>query len=1080
MHLRSDIVLRPPPSGWLLAALVAVLLGLPASTDAGTGSYPSPLYLSNAPSSKLTGSDTLISATAPQQPATTPTTCTSFPSTCPVGGLTGTYQYEYTLWDSVGGETAPSATSTSPNVSSKQITVNNLPTGAGVNVYLYRAKSGGSGSPTQFTRVVTLMSNSSASYTDNMSDATAATQPLLPLSQNRIPQNTTGYQDFSPGNQAPASATTAMDTSSLTTPNGKGWIVDGDGGVSYPAGQWAFQIKLKQNASLVGTPPAGGIAHLVVGMWAVTLSGSAISGSRMLVDPTCSVNPPPACDSEGAGAGEDTTSFITSSGTSTIVHTATVSQFSLASDEHLYVQFWRNEASAQTAGSAANELATMFVYGGTAQITPPAAPTPVPDPPPLVSPADAARTADTTPDLSATYSESDGNPGTLAFQLCSNQDCSTVVQSDTTSSLASGATGTWTPTALAEGTYYWRVQATDSLSNASGWSSTRSFVVDTTPPGTPTLGAPADGTRVSSSTLNATFVDSDSTDRGIVDFELCSNVSCSGIPTTDTSASVSGGTGVSWTPTGLVSGTTYYWRLRATDTAGNQTSWTPTESFVLDTNPPGTPTLVAPGVGVYLPAGAGLSATFSNSDSGDSSTVDFKICSDVNCSTVLMSGSSSSGLADGATGSWMPTGLADGTYYWQAQARDEAGNRSAWSTAQEFLRDVTPPTTPTLPAIPEHTTTVPTLTATYADPPANDAGTLTFQLCSTSTCTSVLRSSSNALASGAGASWTPPVSGDGTYYVRVVAEDAAGNVSYSAVSVFNRDTTPPPAPVLGTVSGMRVHAAPQLIATVIEPSNPGDSSRLLVELCTDPACTSIATTGYSGFVSVDTPAGWQAPSLHDGVYYWRALAEDATGNQSPWSAVASFVVDTVAPAVPALGGPAAGAAVNTPHLTGVPGTPASGVGFEVCADAACANVVASGYAFSPATGAAPSWTPTGLSDGTYFWRIDAHDLAGNASAWSETKSFVLDQTPPGMPRELKAKVTGMTLTLRWRTPKVARHLVGYALLVNGKRMRTLTLKTHMVRIQLRRSETRVFSVVAVDAAGNVSRPTKPVGADPRH
>ena len=59
----------------------------------------------------------------------------------------------------------------------------------------------------------------------------------------------------------------------------------------------------------------------------------------------------------------------------------------------------------------------------------------------------------------------------------------------------------------------------------------------------------------------------------------------------------------------------------------------------------------------------------------------------------------------------------------------------------------------------------------------------------------------------------------------------------------------------------------------------------------------------------------------------------------------------------------------------------------------------------------------------------------------------------------------MTLTLRWQTPTVAHHLSGYTLLVNGKRTRTLTLKTHMVRIQLRKSETRFFSVASLDAAG---------------
>ena len=107
--------------------------------------------------------------------------------------------------------------------------------------------------------------------------------------------------------------------------------------------------------------------------------------------------------------------------------------------------------------------------------------------------------------------------------------------------------------------------------------------------------------------------------------------------------------------------------------------------------------------------------------------------------------------------------------------------------------------------------------------------------------------------------------------------------------------------------------------------------------------------------------------------------------------------------------------------------------------------------------------------------MNAHDAAGNESAWSATKSFVLDQTPPGTPRALEARVKGKTLTLHWQAPARATHLTGYALLVNGLRTRVLAAKTHTVQIQLRKNEKRLFAVAAVDAAGNVSPPTKPVG-----
>jgi hypothetical protein len=693
-----------------------------------------------------------------------------------------------------------------------------------------------------------------------------------------------------------------------------------------------------------------------------------------------------------------------------------------------------------------------------------------------------AARAQTTPQLSATFADPPASDsGTLRFELCADSACTSLLQSHTASGVANNTKANWTPSSLADGIYYWRVQATDSAAHSSAWSAASSFAVDTTPPGLPAFVSPANADRVNVTQLAATFVDSDPNDTGTVTFQLCSDAACSTVLTSSTSATVGGGTGVSWAPGGLADGT-YYWRLSGLDVAGNQGAWTATHRFVLDTNPPAVPTLAGPAAGAHVGARPDLGGTFTTGDSGDSGSLSFQVCTDGACTSVVQTGSSSSGLSSGATGTWTPASLADGVYYWRARATDAVGNQSTWSATESFTVDTVPPSAPSASGLADGKLLdqAPTLTSSYPDPTTGgDSGSLLFQVCTTSACTTLVGSTTVAgLNQNDVGSWTPPGLGNGTYYWRVRAEDAAGNLSaWSAVRSFSIDNTPPPAPVVTIASGAHVSAAPQLGATVIEPGNPGDSARLLVELCTDPACTSIVTTGYSGVVSVDTPAGWQAPALPDGVYYWRALAEDTAGNQSPWSAVGSFVVDTVAPAVPALGSPAAGAIVNTARLTGVPGTPAHGIEFQVCVDVACTKVVAGGYTLSPASGAAPSWTPEGLPDGTYFWRIAAHDEAGNASAWSETKSFVLDQTPPGTPRALQAKVTGTTLTLRWKAPALAHHLAGYTLLVNGRRTQILTLKTHTVRIKLRKSETRLFAIASVDAAGNVSRPTRQVAAD---
>jgi hypothetical protein len=695
-----------------------------------------------------------------------------------------------------------------------------------------------------------------------------------------------------------------------------------------------------------------------------------------------------------------------------------------------------------------------------------------------------ATRVNTTPQLSATFSDPGAtDSGTLSFELCSNGSCATVLQSNTTGAIANGANGNWTPSSLADGNYYWRVRARDSAGNLSGWSAASSFVVDTVPPGAPAFVSPAAAARVKSPQLGATFVDSDASDSGTVSFELCSDAACSTVVGSSTSATVSGGTAVSWTPGGLSDGT-YYWRLRATDAAGNQTGWTASRSFVLDTNPPATPTLAGPADAAYLGAAPALSATFASSDVGDSGTLDFQVCSDSGCGSVVKSGSSASGLASGVSGSWTPGGLADGTYYWRASATDAAGNQSGWSAARSFTLDTTPPSVPveTAPGDDVRLNQPSSLNATYADA-GGDAGSVIFQVCTTSACTTVAASTTvTGMLNNAGAGWTPGSLSDGTYYWRARAEDSGGNLSaWSAARSFTIDSTPPVAPALVGFAGVHVRTAPALTALVDDPGDPADKVRLLVELCTDPACTQVVTTGYSGSVPGGTLAGWQAPELPDGPYYWRARAEDIVGNQSLWSAVDSFVVDTRAPAVPAAAGPAVGAIVNTARLsaavTGLSRGGGSGLEFQVCADAACAKVVASGYVPVPASGAAPAWTPTGLRDGSYFWRLSAHDQAGNESAWSETMSFVLDQTPPGKPRGLKANVRGRTLTLRWKAPARAAHLAGYVLLVNGRRIRVVTAKTHSVHITLKKGDARLFAVAAFDAAGNVGRPATVVGPD---
>ena len=703
----------------LLASLALALLSVGHSAgtaDASVSDYPATLYLSGAASTRLGTSNTLVATAGPGAPTTPPTAAVAG-----AGALVpSSYTYEYTVVNATGGETPPSPTvAVTVSGSNQMVNVGVLPTG--VTVRLYRKGSSGI-----FRRVAEYVNNGSATQTDNMSDATANSQALLPLSQTKQMAFATGFYEFAPGGTF---ATTAATSSSVASPafSGKGWLVDAAGRVSIPSGTWTFTNNIKGTAG-------SGTARLVIGMWKVNDSG-AVVGSP-IIDP--------------AGAGENTVANIaTVAGTASAIVTTFngVGAISLAAGEHLYVQFWRHQTTASS-----STITTLYVYdGGVTKIAHPAA-NGFPDVPVLGG---IAARVNTTPTLSTTFTDPDADTGTISFQLCSDSPCGTVLQSFTSASLASGANATWTPAALADGAYYWRASATDSAGNLSGFSATSSFVVDTVAPTTPSLVSPAAAVRVNSTQVSATFADADAGDTGTVSFQLCSNSSCSSVVASGTSATVSGGSAGSWTPTGIADGA-YYWRAQNTDTAGNASAWSATRGFTLDTTAPGVPALVA--VGALLKAVPQLSAGFSDPDGPDTGTISFQVCTDSGCASVVQAGTSPGGVANGSNGSWTPPTLVDGSYFWRARALDAAGNQSsAWSGVQQFSLDTTAPSTPTLGAIAARTNVTPQLTATCADPDAPDTGTVSFQLCSNSSCSSVLQSATSAagIANGASANWTP-------------------------------------------------------------------------------------------------------------------------------------------------------------------------------------------------------------------------------------------------------------------------------------------------------------------------------------
>ncbi|MFG2962115.1 DNRLRE domain-containing protein [Streptomyces sp. NPDC048288] len=118
----------------------------------------------------------------------------------------------------------------------------------------------------------------------------------------------------------------------------------------------------------------------------------------------------------------------------------------------------------------------------------------VPATPTLVAPATGSYTADTTPELSARATDGDSQSVRVTFQVYDAAG-TTQVTSGTTAYKASGSTFTWSPAALAAGTYKWRALSYDGSDSSavSGW---RTLTVDTSTPAAPTVSStayPGDG-----------------------------------------------------------------------------------------------------------------------------------------------------------------------------------------------------------------------------------------------------------------------------------------------------------------------------------------------------------------------------------------------------------------------------------------------------------------------------------------------------------------------------------------------------------------------------------------------------------
>ncbi|MCX8015340.1 MAG: hypothetical protein N2748_04905, partial [candidate division WOR-3 bacterium] len=234
---------------------------------------------------------------------------------------------------------------------------------------------------------------------------------------------------------------------------------------------------------------------------------------------------------------------------------------------------------------------------------------------------------------------------------------------------------------LTQAKYFWRVRAYDLAGNQGAFSRADSFGVDNTAPTVPNLVRPANNAMLNNA--NVTFIWNRSTDNlsGVSGYRLqCARNPAFNIPT-DTIVS---DTTISLTLTD----TTYYWRVRAIDRANNQSSWSATRSFEVDTRIPNTPVLVSPINGVWLTT-TNVIFNWSQVSYDAKSPVRYILQVDTNRNFI-------SPITDTTPYVYDTLTLTQAKYFWRVRAYDLAGNQGAFSRIDSFGVDNTAPSIPNL------------------------------------------------------------------------------------------------------------------------------------------------------------------------------------------------------------------------------------------------------------------------------------------------------------------------------------------------------------------------------------------------
>ena len=519
------------------------------------------------------------------------------------------------------------------------------------------------------------------------------------------------------------------------------------------------------------------------------------------------------------------------------------------------------------------------------------------------------------------------------------------VQIGATTVAATWSGATWSASfGLADGAHTAIATATDAAGNAA--TASASFTIDTVPPGSPAISAPAPGEAFDASTAAG----------GVVTVSGTADASATVTVTVGAQTLTAGRAGAAFSATFTLADGAHTASATATDAAGNG-SPPASVAFTLDANAPAAPAFGAPAPGQVMNATTAPGGVVTVSGTVEAgATVTLSVDGDVR-------------TLPAPAGAWSDTfTLGEGSHTATATAADPAGNGSA-PAALSFSVDTVLPAAATVDPVASPTRADPVHVTGTAEPGA------TVRLYEGG----VLRG--EAVAGAGGTFDVVAAVGEGSHTLSAVVVDAAGNEAASAPTVtFTVDRTAPPVPAIVAPADGAVLDAADLVAGRVVFSGTAEPNAA-VEVWIDGTLADGATTDASGAWSV-------AITVADGDHTARARAIDEAGNGSAQGGATAFRVDATLPAAPVLSAPAAAVSTNAATLA-VSGTAEPDVTIELLLDGVVVDTVVAdalglfGYDLAlPAT------------DGARVLTAVAVDGAGNRSPASTPVTVTVDRTAP--------------------------------------------------------------------------------------